>query len=75
MFTITKHLSSHASTIIFSSPSESLSRARFAKSARLLKKDECLELSHDNVIIDSCNGPKYGPLSEDQTTSIAHTQV
>lgn len=62
MYEILKHAAKQTTTI-FASPCESMARARFAKSASLLKLNETLELWHEGQLIDSVS--KSLPKDED----------
>jgi hypothetical protein len=63
MYEIIKHAAKQTTTL-FTSPRESMARTRFAKSARLLKPNETLELLHENKVIDSVT--KSLPKDEDE---------
>lgn len=52
MYEIIKH-TAKKSTVLFTSPCEAIAKTRFAKSARLLKLNESLELLHQGQVIDS----------------------
>lgn len=62
MYEIIKHVAKQTTTL-FTSPCESMARARFTKSASLLKLNETLELWHEGQLIDSVS--KSLPKDED----------
>lgn len=62
MYEILKHAAKQTTTL-FTSPCESMARARFTKSASLLKPNETLELWHEGQLIDSVS--KSLPKDED----------
>ena len=62
MYEILKHAAKQTTTL-FTSPCESMAKARFTKSASLLKPNETLELWHEGELIDSVS--KSLPKDED----------
>lgn len=62
MYEIIKHAAKQTTTL-FTSPCESMARARFTKSVGLLKLNETLELWHEGKVIDSVS--KSLPKDED----------
>lgn len=62
MYEIIKYAAKQTTTL-FTSPCESMARARFTKSAGLLKLNETLELWHEGKVIDSVT--KSLPKDED----------
>lgn len=58
MYEIVKH-TAKKSTVLFTSPCETIARARFYKSAALLKINETLELRHDDQVVHSIKACGY----------------